>query len=190
MHDPHDDERFDAPIRNAYRQPLTGEAAAARRALERLGRERRAPHAWFAPHALRLHPAAALALSLALLGAGAYLGARWSAWRSAGAPLVVAAPVAAGSRGAVVTFVLRAPGATRVTVAGDFNGWDAEATPLARAGSGDTWTVRVTVPQGMHYYSFVLDGAEWRPDPSAPLAPEAGFGSRNSVLVVSEEGAS
>jgi 1,4-alpha-glucan branching enzyme len=69
-------------------------------------------------------------------------------------------------------------------VAGDFNSWDAAATPMAHAGSGDLWIVRVELPRGVHLYSFVLDGREWRPDPSAPLAADDAFGGRNSVVVV------
>ena len=83
-----------------------------------------------------------------------------------------------------VTFVLRAPGATSVCVAGDFNSWDAAATPMAHAGTGDLWIVSVELPRGVHLYSFVLDGREWRPDPSAPLAADDAFGGRNSVIVV------
>ena len=40
------------------------------------------------------------------------------------------------------------------------------------------------LPRGVHLYSFVLDGREWRPDPSAPLAADDAFGGRNSVIVV------
>ena len=36
-------------------------------------------------------------------------------------------------------------------------------------------------------YAFVIDGRDWAPDPSAPLAPVATFGRRNSLLVVGED---
>ena len=119
----------------------------------------------------------ALLALLVTLGAGV-----WSGERLAARPRRIAAAVAVA--GEPVTFALRAPGATSVAVAGDFNGWDAAATPMIHAGSGDLWIARVTVPRGMHLYSFVLDGGEWRPDPSAPLAPDDAFGGRNSVIVV------
>ena len=37
---------------------------------------------------------------------------------------------------------------------------------------------------GRYTYAFLLDGRLWVPDPTAPLAPEDGFGRRNSVVVV------
>lgn len=197
MTEPRDDERLDEVLRGAYRQPHPDDEAAARRALERVRRERRSQarglRAWLEPRTLSLRPISGLALALVLLGAGAFLGVRWADRGAARRPDGAAVPggtEAPAASSAEVTFVLRAPGASRVTVAGDFNGWDAEATPLARASSGDIWTVRVVVPQGVHYYSFVLDGAEWRPDPSAPLAPAAVVGVQNSVLVVNGKGSS
>ncbi len=86
-------------------------------------------------------------------------------------------------------FVFRAPGASRVALVGDFNGWDPEATPLRRAALGDAWTAEVPLPRGLHVYAFVIDGREWTPDPSAPLTPASSYGRRNSVVVVGEGGA-
>jgi hypothetical protein len=33
-------------------------------------------------------------------------------------------------------------------------------------------------------YAFIVDGDRWVADPAAPMAPEDGFGIRNSVIVV------
>jgi 1,4-alpha-glucan branching enzyme len=85
-----------------------------------------------------------------------------------------------------VTFVFRAPGASRVSLVGDFNGWDPEAMPLRRAALGDTWIAQVRLEHGLHAYAFVIDDTDWSADPSAPLAAEASFGRRNSVVVVGE----
>ena len=83
-----------------------------------------------------------------------------------------------------VRFVLRAaPTAARVSVVGDFNGWNASATPLDRESSGPVWTVDVRVPPGRYGYAFIVDGHEWIVDPTAPLASDA-FGNLTSVLVV------
>jgi 1,4-alpha-glucan branching enzyme len=87
-----------------------------------------------------------------------------------------------------VAFALRAPGATRVGVAGDFNGWDPRATPLVRAAEPDLWVTSVALAPGVHTYAFVLEGHEWRPDPAAPLAGEMAFGTRRSVLLVPRDG--
>jgi len=79
----------------------------------------------------------------------------------------------------VARLALRAPEARRVTVAGDFNGWSAEATPLRR-GPGGAWTVELPLGPGRHQYQFVVDGV-FVPDPSAPSVDD-GFGGRNAIL--------
>lgn len=81
-----------------------------------------------------------------------------------------------------VRFVLSAPDAHDVGVAGTFNQWDASATPLVRTGAG-VWTATISLPAGEHQYAFVVDGARWVPDPAAP-AVDDGFGRRNSVLTL------
>ena len=81
-------------------------------------------------------------------------------------------------------FVFVAPAAARVSLVGDFNRWDPDATPMQR--TGGTWTVTLPLAAGRHLYSFVVDGTQWMPDPSAPLAPEDGFGHANSVVLVGD----
>jgi hypothetical protein len=95
-----------------------------------------------------------------------------------------ASPPAAMPEGTVVTvrFVLAAPDARQVSVAGTFNQWDPRATPLVRTGSG-VWTATLRLPAGQHQYAFVVDGGRWVPDPAAP-AVDDGFGRRNSVLTL------
>jgi len=94
-----------------------------------------------------------------------------------------------GTRDSVfVRFVLYAPGARRVAVAGTFNQWDRGAALLAPAGTSGVWTTTLALPVGQHQYAFVVDGARWVVDPSAP-AVDDGFGRRNSVVAVTAEGA-
>lgn len=81
-----------------------------------------------------------------------------------------------------VRFVLSAPDAHDVALAGTFNQWNAKATPLVRT-DGGVWTATMTLPAGEHQYAFVVDGARWIPDPAAP-AVDDGFGRRNSVLTL------
>src|SRR2546425_1180152 len=81
--------------------------------------------------------------------------------------------VAAGDS-VYVRFVLYAPTARRVAVAGTFNQWDQTASPLARVGAGGVWAITLALPQGHHQYAFVVDGAPWGPDPAAPRR-HAGF---------------
>jgi hypothetical protein len=80
-----------------------------------------------------------------------------------------------------VQFVLVAPNAKSVAVVGDFNDWNPSATPLASARG--LWSSEVVVPAGRHDYAFVVDGARWIADPSAPRAPADELGGGYSVLV-------
>ena len=86
-----------------------------------------------------------------------------------------------------VRFVLYAPGAHRVAVAGTFNQWDRSAAPLVPAGTSGVWTTTLALPIGQHQYAFVLDGARWVVDPAAPAVND-GFGRRNSVVAVTAHG--
>jgi hypothetical protein len=87
-----------------------------------------------------------------------------------------------------VEFVFVAPAARNVSLVGDFNGWDARATPMRRTDGRTTWSVAVQLPAGRHVYAFVVDGDAWVADPQAPLAPEQWYGQRNSVVVVTSSG--
>lgn len=90
----------------------------------------------------------------------------------------------------VVRFELTAPEAGGVTLVGDFNGWDRQATPMRRAKAQGSWTVSVPLARGRHAYGFVVDGVRWVADPVAPLAPADGFGGVNSIIVVNGPGTS
>jgi len=95
-------------------------------------------------------------------------------------------PASTGDSGhrVLVRFVLAAPGASRVDLVGDFNGWSAGATPLRPLGSAGVWTVEVPLVAGPHEYAFVVDGREWRPDPAAPRASGEDYGQPNSTITV------
>ena len=92
-------------------------------------------------------------------------------------------PVAAAAPDSIaVRFVLYAPGAHHVSVAGTFNQWDRAAAPLVAA-SGGVWSATLMLPPGEHQYTFVVDGERWVPDPAAP-AVDDGFGRTNSLVAV------
>ncbi len=61
----------------------------------------------------------------------------------------------------LVQFMLVAPTASRVALAGEFNGWDPRATPLAHDGRAGNWTVALTLPPGRHRYAVVIDDTGW-----------------------------
>ena len=193
----HDPDRLLARAADALRHPSPRDAAA-RAALVRHIRDgggdaepvaravRAAPRRW------SLSPAAALVAAPLVFALGVATGGRGDAGgypptAGGGARGVQAAtrpaaapPPASGQR---VEFVLAAPSARRVSLVGEFNGWDPAATPMRLARDG-RWAVALDLAPGRHVYAFVVDDTAWVPDPEAPIAPEHWFGSRNSVVVV------
>jgi hypothetical protein len=82
-----------------------------------------------------------------------------------------------------VRFVLHAPKARSVSVAGDFNSWKRSKTTLADDNGNGVWTVTVYLTPGRYQYKFVVDG-KWVVDPDAPGYHVDGFGGRNAVLSI------
>ena len=82
-----------------------------------------------------------------------------------------------------VQFVLEAPSATSVAVAGDFSDWQPSFTLTDSDGDG-VWTGRVPVRPGVHGYMFLIDETQWQTDPNAERYQDDGFGNRNAVLAV------
>lgn len=83
-----------------------------------------------------------------------------------------------------VSISFYAPGARRVSLAGDFNKWSAERGLMKQENSG-IWTLEVSLQPGTYHYMFVVDGEAWVTDPHAESYRDDGFGNRNSVLRVS-----
>lgn len=88
-------------------------------------------------------------------------------------------PVAATHR---TSFGLSAPLAQSVQLAGSFNDWNPEATPLSKHGS-DEWRTELSLEPGVYEYKFIVDGT-WQEDPSACESVGNPFGSRNSLKQV------
>jgi hypothetical protein len=87
-----------------------------------------------------------------------------------------------------VQFVLVAPDAKKVSVVGDFNGWDAShASFQAQHRGGGVWSVTAPIPVGHHRYSFVVDDSLWVADPTAPRVIDKDYGMANSAIVVEEQ---
>jgi 1,4-alpha-glucan branching enzyme len=83
-----------------------------------------------------------------------------------------------------VMFEIENPAANSVYVAGSFNQWQPEKTPLQRQSNG-RWVGDLQVGPGRYEYLFVVDG-QWVPDPKAAESVQNPFGGRNSILQVSE----
>lgn len=80
-------------------------------------------------------------------------------------------------------FVFESASAKTVSVAGTFNNWNRDASPLVLSQDGRTWRGRFRMDPGTHQYKFVLNGSEWINDPKGKVAPD-GFGNDNSFLFV------
>ena len=81
-----------------------------------------------------------------------------------------------------ISLELIKPDAKTVCVAGSFNEWKPETSPLAPLGNG-RWAGDLAIKPGRHEYLFVVDG-QWLPDPNARESVQNPFGGKNSVLVV------
>jgi 1,4-alpha-glucan branching enzyme len=75
--------------------------------------------------------------------------------------------------------------AGKVTLAGEFNDWKTDQTPLKELKNGD-YATTLTLQAGCEYqYRFVVDGEQWITDDCADKYVNSGFGqSQNSVVVL------
>ncbi len=139
--------------------------------------------AWLREPRLTLSPLGGLALAagiaaVAIVG-GLALGGGQRVRAGAG---TVEAPAGPAAR-PLVTFVLVAPRARTVSLAGDFDGWDRAGLPMRREASG-IWTVDIPLAPGRYRYAFVVDGRRFVADPTAPRAGDDDFGQPTSVVTV------
>jgi len=85
-----------------------------------------------------------------------------------------------------ITFVLEkelVANATKVTLAGDFNNWDMENTPLKKSKNGEFKT-SLELENGREYqFKYVIDGREWINETEADKFVPNEFQSENSVIV-------
>jgi predicted carbohydrate-binding protein with CBM48 len=191
-----DDLEFEPALEHVVavaRRPVAMDPAAKRRLLVAVRAEARPSRArarwtWLTDRrSLRLSPVAGAALAAGLVGVGVLLGLDLASPRLVADTGPGQEQVRPQTRDPVrdgVKFVLVAPQAARVSLVGDFNRWDPAATPMERTPTGGTWSVVVPLRAGRHEYAFVVDGKQWLPDPSAPLAPVDGLGAPNSVVLV------
>jgi len=84
-----------------------------------------------------------------------------------------------------VRFLTHFPEAQAVFVAGDFNSWSAEATPMNRL-NGDMkgdWEICLPLSAGRYRYRLVVDGS-WQHDPHNNYVESNPYGELNSVVEV------
>ena len=75
------------------------------------------------------------------------------------------------------------PLAHRITVAGDFNKWNANELIMEK--KGNTWEREMYLSDGIHDYRFMADG-KWITDPGNPTKVQDEDGNINSVLNLGE----
>ena len=81
-------------------------------------------------------------------------------------------------------FVLRSGAARRVSVVGDFNGWNPGVARMSRSPGGDLWSITLPVAPGRHTYGFMIDDTVFTLDPRAPRSRDPDLGVEGSVIIV------
>jgi len=85
-----------------------------------------------------------------------------------------------------IKFTYYDPDAGQVFLAGSFNNWSANATPMKKDEAG-YWTVVLQLSPGKHEYKFVVDGA-WITDLDNPNSKPDPYGGMNSVVEIDSKG--
>ena len=81
-------------------------------------------------------------------------------------------------------FVFHDDTAESVAVAGDFNEWNALATPLKRNDSG-LCTIDIVVSRaGRFEYKFIVNNQRWLEDPSNGMKTPDNYGGLNSLILI------
>ncbi|MGC8767009.1 MAG: alpha-amylase family glycosyl hydrolase [Brevinematia bacterium] len=84
-----------------------------------------------------------------------------------------------------VYFYFFAPSATKVSIAGSFNGWNASANPLVKLNTtyGAVWTTSLSLSNVYgSSYKYVVNGSTWVADPYSKNVTNDGYGGYNTVL--------
>jgi chromosome partitioning protein len=82
-----------------------------------------------------------------------------------------------------IVFVSLYPRAKSVQIAGDFNNWQPQETPMEKVGESGVWQTQLKLPAGRYRYRLVVDG-QWQQDPYNELTEVNPFGEYNSVVEI------
>ena len=88
-----------------------------------------------------------------------------------------------GKLGKEVLFEYYAPHAAKAQLAGSFNGWDPNATPLKKDRNGK-WKSTLWLPPGRYEYRYLVDDT-WQNDQRPVECIPNAFGTWNCVVQVS-----
>jgi chromosome partitioning protein len=82
-----------------------------------------------------------------------------------------------------VIFSVRFETAKRVLIAGDFNNWTPESTPMIKGNGMGAWTMSLPLRPGRYRYRFIVDG-KWVTDPNNKYVETNQFGELNNIVEV------
>ena len=85
-----------------------------------------------------------------------------------------------------ITFLYEDSNASSVSVAGEFNEWNTETDPMKKNTEG-IWELTLKLDPGKYMYKFVINGTDWRADPSNTDEADDGLGGKNSLLIVGSQ---
>jgi hypothetical protein len=71
--------------------------------------------------------------------------------------------------------------AQKISLVGDFNGWNKDMHQLQRKADG-TWSIDIRIPKGCYQYLFYIDENVWLTDPHGSEKVPDGFGGYNTVI--------
>jgi len=84
-----------------------------------------------------------------------------------------------------VVFTFQAQ-ANVVYLAGTFNNWSPTAWAMKLVDG--VWTYEAELKPGTYQYKFVIDGKTWKEDPEAPAYVDDGFGGKNGIFTLTDDG--
>ena len=87
-----------------------------------------------------------------------------------------------------VTFTISGINANQIAVAGDFNSWNTSANQLEDPDGDGIWTGKMQLEPGRYEYMLVVDDGKWVTDPNAKVYANDGFGGKNAVLFINNNG--
>ena len=89
-----------------------------------------------------------------------------------------------------VHFSFKAPDASTVNLAGQFNGWDPASLPMSDEDGDGVWDITIELQAGRSYeYKYVIDGGVvWKEDPLNPNTVDDNHGGVNTVLSIADDG--
>lgn len=79
-------------------------------------------------------------------------------------------------------FVIYRPDIKRAEITGSFIDW--KKLPMQQIGNSGYWEITLTLPEGEHRFTYILDSTKRFADPTIPAREMDDFGGQNSILQV------